>query len=406
MVFRLFKRKREIKRITINQIDSWLNTTYESKNISFKISVFKRELNSKKVKIKELLDALSKAEIKDESVMPERAKNMFHGNKNSYIQKVDLFLDKIEFPQEVSSIEDYLEDLSDKLETLAQDTNKNFFIIKEFAENEISAVANKLKELDQLISSMRGTIEKTTLGKFKELKKLLEEYKQANIKVEQDRHLLDEVLARKADELERKTKIESKISVLKSSPQKEEYSKILEQKDSLNEEIKKVEHAIIDLFSGISAILKKYSKSKKNNLAEKYYNNAIDALLNDEKLGIIKILDNINDNKSSLDVKDAKLKKFESDISRITKLKLEKTRTRLMELNQDLHDVNNRIKNHSFKLNLLELEGRIEIIDQNINDIEKEEEEIENILERTNPNLIKQRMKKLIAEIDESVELI
>src|SRR6056297_952735 len=114
-MFNFLKKKKSPERITVNEIDSWLKKAYESKNISFKISVFKRELNSKKTKIKELLHVLSHAKIKDESVMPERAKNMFYGNKDSYIQKVNLFLDKIEFPQDISLIEDFLISLSERL---------------------------------------------------------------------------------------------------------------------------------------------------------------------------------------------------------------------------------------------------------------------------------------------------
>ncbi|MFW6282607.1 MAG: hypothetical protein ACOC1P_00945 [Minisyncoccales bacterium] len=405
-MFNFFKKKKAHERITVNEIDSWLKKTYESKNISFKISVFKRELNSKKIKIKELLHVLSHAKIKDESVMPERAKNMFYGNKDSYVQKVNLFLDKIEFPENISSIEDFLVSISEKLEELAQDTNKNYFIIKEFADDEIRQVANKLKELDNLISTMRANIEKTSLGKFKELTKLLDDYRESKLKAESDKKMLNEVLERKAEELDRRKKIEAKINILKSSPKQKEYSKLLENKNSIEEQIKKLEYAIIDLFSGISIVLKKYGKSKKNELAIAYSDNAIDALKEDESLKILDVLNKVDKNKSSLDIKDTKLKKFESEISNINKAKLTKFKQDLIKLNQDLHDINNRIKNHSFKLDLLELEGRLEIIDQNLEDISKEEEGVENILERNNPNLIKQKMKYVIKEIDETTELI
>lgn len=405
-MFNFLKKRKSFKQISINEIDSWLNKTYESKNISYKINVFKRELNSKRIKIKELLQVLSQTKIKDESVMPERAKNMFYGNKESYIQKVNLFLDKIEFPQDISAIEDFLVNLSEKLEELAQDTNKNFYIIKEFADDEVGQVANKLKELDNLISSMRATIEKTTLSKFKELKQLLEDYRESNLKVEKDKNLLNEVLERKSEEIDRRKKIKSKIDFLKSSPKQEEYSQLLETKNELDEKVKKCEHAIIDLFSGISAVLKKYGKSKRNKLAIAYSDNAVNALKEDESLKILDVLTKVDKNKSSLDIKDAKLKKFESELSNITKTKLLDLREKLIKSHQDLQDINNRIKNHSFKLDLLELEGRLEIIDQNIEDISKEEEGVENILERNNPNLIKQKMKRIVKEIDERTELI
>lgn len=406
MVFGLFKKKKKTNAIELRDLDEWIKRTLESKNLGMKIGMLKREINSKKIKIKEMLQELEEATFKDESVIPERAKSIFLGNKKSYIQKVNVFLDNIIIPDEISQLEEFLEKTSLSIEELAKETNKNFFIIKEFAEDEARSVAGKLKELDDLVSSARASMEKTSLGKFKELKKTLVDYHNSLSEVDQIKKKMESVLEKKAEEVEKREKIESKILVLKKSSQCEEYGDLLKKKDAIEEEIKKSEYSIINMFSGISAILKKYSKKKKSAQAKKYSDNSVTALLNDDKLQIIKVLEDVKKVKDTLDVKDAKLKKLDADISLITKENLEKTKNSLLNLTQERKDIETRLKNHPHILNLKEQEGKLNIVNSNLSDIENEVEEIENILERINPRLIKQRMKLLVKEIDEKTELI
>lgn len=406
MVFGLFKKKKKTTAIELRDLDEWIKRTLESKNLGMKIGMLKREINSKKIKIKEMLQELEEATFKDESVIPERAKSIFLGNKKSYIQKVTVFLDNIIIPEEVSQLEDFLEKTSLSIEELAKETNKNFFIIKEFAEDEARSVAGKLKELDDLVSSARASMEKTSLGKFKELKKTLTDYHSSISEVDEIKKKMESVLEKKAEEMEKRKKIESKILVLKKSSQCEEYNRLVKKKEAIDEEIKKSEYSIINMFSGISAVLKKYSKKKKSAQAKKYSDNSVTALLNDDKLQIIKILEDVKKVKDTLDVKDAKLKKLDADVSLITKEKLEKTKSSLLNFKQEQKDIETRLKNHPHILNLKEQEGKLQIINSNISDIENEAQEIENVLERINPRLIKQRMKLLVKEIDEKTELI
>jgi hypothetical protein len=406
MVFGFFKKKKEKSTIHIKEIDSWIKKVIESRNTGIKLGIHKRELNSKKTRLKELLDELMTAKLKDESIVPERAKSIFEGNRKSYVQKINLFLDTINFPDDVSEVESFLENASLNLEKLAEETNKNYFIIKEFIEDDVRQIANRIKELDNLIVSTRASIEKASLIKFKELREMLELHNSYIMQVEKNKSQLEQVLERKAQEIEKRKKIESKLNTLKSSSQHEEFSNLKKKKEELQEKLKQTEYNVIDLFSGISSVLKKYSKKKQNKHAKNYSDNAVNGLLLDENLNILKVLEDVLKLKDSLDVKDSKLKKLESEIKRITKKKLEDLRTSLIDTTQSLNDLNNRIKNHSFRLNLKEQEGKIEIVDETLKEIEKEEQELEDLLERTNPRLIKQKMKNLIKEIDEYTELI
>ncbi len=406
MVFGLFKKKKKKNEIKINEVDAWLKKTLESKNLGMKISILKREISSKKIKIKELLQELKDAELKDESVVPERAKSIFKGNKSAYIQKTHLFLENLNPPEELSNLEEFLEETSEKLERLAEETNKNYFIIKEFSEDEVRSVGNKIKELDKLISTARSSLEKTPLHKFKEIKKTLNEYYECMDKVDEIKTKMEKTLEKKGEELNKRKRIEEKINKLKESPQSADYKRLKENKKELEEKIKQKEYQIINLFSGISSVLKKYSKKKRNSIAKKYSENAVDALLGDGSLKIHGVLKDLLKVKDALDVKDSKLKKLEKDVETISGKNLEKMRLDLDGMNQELKDFNNRLKNHSYLLNLKEQEGIISIIDENLKEIEKKEQENEDLLERNNPRLIKQKLKSLIKEVDEYTDLI
>ncbi|MCC7574706.1 hypothetical protein KO361_03890 [Candidatus Woesearchaeota archaeon] len=405
MVFGLFKKKKKIEVIHVQDIDSWIKKTFEAENLGLKIGILKRELNSKKAKIYELLEDLDKAELVDSSVIPERAKSIFHGNKKSYVQKISLFLDQLICPDDVSEIESFLEDVSLKLEDLAQETNKNYFIIKEFIEDDVRKVASKIKEIDDVVSSARSSVDKTPISKFRELKDLLSLYYDNVSKIDETKKLIEAVLERKSLEVERRKKVESKIRDLEKSPHFVDYSELNEKKGVVEENLKKVEYSVINLFSGISSVLKKYSKKKKNKLAASYSDNAVNALLSDSKLGILKVLEDVVKIKDSLDIKSTKLKKLDSEVDSISEKKLDKFRSELVKLGDDLNDLNNVIKNHSFGLNLKELKGRLDIINQNIVDVEREEQELEDVLERLNPRLVKQKMRDLIKSIREGTVL-
>lgn len=405
MVFGLFKKKRQIEKISLSEIDSWIKKTFESKNLGLKLGILKRELNSKKAKVKDLLISLEESKIENEDIIPERARNMFYGNKASYIQKVNHFLDDLNYPDDLSLVESFLEDASSKLDDLAKDTNKNYFIIKEFAEDEIRVVANKIKELDKVIASSREFVESSSLNKFKNLKELFNSYKNSLLSVEELKKTQALIISKKKGEIDKREKVESKIIVLKKSKHFEEYSSLISQKNHLEDELKKSEYRVIDLFSAFSSALKKFSKLKKDSLAEAYSNNAVKALLDDSDFKILKTFESLLKVKDSLDLKGAKLKKLDT-ISSINKSSLTLFRNNLLKVNKDLDNLNSRLKNHPFVLNLKEQEGRLNVINSNIVDIELEEANLEDSLDRLNPNLIKQKMKYLIKEIDEFTELI
>ncbi len=406
MVFSLFKKKKKVVEISLDDVDEWIKKKIESKNLNLKLSMYKRELYSKISKINELLDDLSEAEIKDKSVIPERARSMFEGNKSTYIKKIRSFINELDFPNDISEIENFLESASLGLEELARETNKNYFIIKDFAENDVRKVANKLKELDKVIIDARETIEKSSLDQFKKLKKLLVEYHENVKKVEDSKVELEKLMDRRAKELERRKKVEFKITSLKKSPQHDDCLNLKNSKKSLEEELKRNEYSVINLFSGLASALKKFGKVKKNKIAREYSDNAVDALIDDKNFKILKVLDDVKKNKKSLDIKDSKIKKLDSEIDVLNKDVLDELRNNILSIKKELGELENRIKNHPYTLNLKEEEGKIGFIDENLKEIDFEIQRVEDVLERVNPRLVKQKMKYLIKEIDVYTELI
>ena len=404
-LFDAFKKKKEIEQIKFEDLETWLDKYVERQELGTKIGILKREIHSKITRTKELLEELEKATLKDESVVPERAKSIMEGNRKAYIQKTKAFLEEIQIPDKYEKIKSFLEYMSERIEELSKDTQKNFFVLREFMEHEARNVAGKIKELDKAISTARETFDRTSLEEIEKIKFLLEEYHDTNNEIHElrkRRQLLEE---EKLQEFEKRGKIELKISKLKKSKGFEEYSALKEKEKKILEQHKAAEQKIYETFSGIESAIKKHVKHSGDELLKKYHKNSIQMLIEDESLEVIKKLSGLLKNIKNLELKDSKEERLRKDIQKITDSYLKDMRKKLINAKQEAEDIEKRIKNHTAALNVKEQAGWIEVIDKNLEAIDKRTEEIENSLERLSPSLVKQKIGKLLKELDSNTEL-
>ena len=175
-----------------------------------------REFRAKISKIKEYLKKLEQANMKDPSLVPERARTIFEGNKDSYTKKIRRYIESLDVPEKYDEVHDFLEKAAEELEKVAEDTQKNFFIINDFVGDEARPVANKLSEFDKLISSAIERMDKTDLHKVYKIKNLLKEYYDYETQILEIRREIEDVEKIKLEIFERKEKIDNKIKDIKS----------------------------------------------------------------------------------------------------------------------------------------------------------------------------------------------
>lgn len=404
-IFNFLKKQKESIVLDITEVNKWLDKYIERQEMGTRLAIIKREIGSKASKLKELLEILRNSQLKNPQVYPERALNVMEGNRNSYIQKIETFLKNLQFPERYDDIKPFLEEISAEIEKLAIDTQKNFFILKEFMENDVSSVANKIAELDKIVANARTTLENTALDVVKEIKNEIDAYHATQQEIYSLRKDAQKIEDTKLGFYERRAKLEDKISKLKQSVGFSDLQSIVDKKDKIKEQLKKTESVISSLISDVEPALKKYAKSKKDASIIKYLKEPIKTFTEDEKLKIIAHFKKVLKEIDSLDLKDAKKDRIQKKLEKVEEAALEKTREKIIKLTQEFDEITNRIKNHSVKLNIKEQEGWMQSTDKDIESEDEKLKEIEYRLERLNPALSKQKIRDLLRKLDENVDV-
>ena len=404
-LFNIFKKKSEPVLLKLEDLKEWLDKQVERKEIGSSLGIMKRELSAKLTKLDELLKNLEYATLKNPGVYPERAISIMEGNRKAYVQKVKNFKTELKFPEKYEDTKQFLEETSNKLEALAEDTQKNFFILKEFMGNEVTAVANKLREMDKTTAEARQQLENTVIDKVKEIKEKITEYYNAEQEIYEFRKKVELIEQTKSELYEKRSKIEEKINKLKISPGYSELQTLIEKKEQIKEDIREAEKKIHSFFSEIEPAMKKYHNKAKTKIIEAYLEDSVKAFLEDEGMKIKQELEKILKELEKLELKPAKIKRIKEALTSKETEKLHKAQEKIKSLKEDLEELIKRIKNHSSKLNVKEQESWMLSIDKDLEEEAKKIEEIENELERRNLKLIKQHISKKIKEIDENAEL-
>lgn len=404
-LLKIFKKKVERENIKFEDIPSWLDKFVETKGIGTTLGILKRELNSKIIKIKDLLNKLETTPLKYPFVYPERTLDVINRNRNSFIRKVMAFLSEIHIPEGYEDVEQFLEDLSYKIDSLVEGTQKNYFILKEFMEDEVNAVKNKIFELDKIVAKGREQIQNTVINQVKEIKVKIAEYYRMEQEIYAIRKKVDAIESTKLDLYDKRSKIEEKLNKIKAGLAYKEYQKLLERKASLNEEIKNLERSLSLMFSDLEYVFKKYHNKFKDKLIEFYLKDPVKASFEDKTNKIFDVLRKIEKNINDLEIKPQKLKSFKNAIKKVSPDKLKLMKKKILEFREEHEFLQKRIKNNSVRLNVKEREAYIINIDNAIETEEKKIEEIENELERRNLKLLKQKISELVEKLDNGVEI-
>lgn len=403
-IFRVFKKKKE-EVIEFEEIQDWLDTYVEKQDIANKIAYIKRELKAKTTKAHDLLKELEKATLKNEKIIPERAISIFEGNRTSYINKTKLFLANLEMPEQYDGATEFLKESAEKMEKLAEDTQKNFYVIREFIGDEAGKVASKLSEFDKLISSAIERLDETALHKIAQVKELIREYYDAETQIQKLRNEVEDIEKTKLALFERRDSIETKSKKIADGQSYKEYQELKDKQKEKEEELKKYEDEISSIISKIDAGIKKYVKENPESILKKYLEHPVKTIIEDEKIEIIEEFDKLKNKIAELELKPDKEKRILKELNIVKKATIKEIRQKILELKEETQNLAKRVKNNIANLNVKEQKGWIQSIDRDIEEENKKIEEIENKLERINPNLIKQKIRKIIQELSHGTML-
>ena len=164
-IFKFLKKETEknkqLKEITLEELEPWILTFIKKSGLEIKIAILKRDVQSKITRLNELLDDLEHAKLKEEKVIPELLKSIFEGNRKTFIDKVRMFILELKVPNNPEEVDEFLEQVSEKLNALSEDTQKNYFVLREFIEDHVQPVATKIKDVDNMLSNARAEFDRT-----------------------------------------------------------------------------------------------------------------------------------------------------------------------------------------------------------------------------------------------------
>ncbi|MBU1849956.1 MAG: hypothetical protein KKH40_04485, partial [Nanoarchaeota archaeon] len=181
-LFNFFKKKSEPQEITFKELETWIDSFLEKKDVSKRIEGFKQFSENKIKEARDAINELESATLLNEKI-PERVKHILSGNRKNYIQKINFFLDDLEFPKKRTEIRTFSIELSKKIDKLSEETQKSFFVLKEFLETEAATVAKKIKEIESESIKLRRLVEQENLELIDDILKLKNDYTQAkNVK--------------------------------------------------------------------------------------------------------------------------------------------------------------------------------------------------------------------------------
>ncbi len=348
---------------------------------------------------KKKLDFLEESALRNEDI-PVRVKQIMEGHRKNYIRKVNSFLDSLEIPEDPNELMDFSEQFSKKLDVLGEETHKNYFVLKEFLDKEVSDIALSIKKIENNLSKMKKRLENMGLPQLGELNEALDKYHRT--KLSKKDGLVSVKVSKEAIKKLKQEHSESsdKISRLKGGSKMKEYTSLLKKQEDIPRQINKTAQDMLLLFSTLEKAMKKYKRGSMNEqLVDDYLHGPLRALINDKDMEILSLLSKLEDAIPTLGLDHKKEQKTRAALKSINKEFLTKKKEDIIQLNTELEDTTQKIKKYMILMEIEEEESLLAHLDQKIVALERELQNLKTELELTDPNKIKERIMELTQEL-------
>jgi hypothetical protein len=333
-----FGRKQE--ELRFDELEAWLSSREQaaSREAVSKISSILAELGERRQEAKENLSRLGSAELFNKNIT-EREKQIMEGNRKAYIHKCTGFLERTIQPkaEELEAVRVFVDNYDKELGDFTRGSERAYYFLGEFFQNETGKAARSIKEMDNLIAQARAELlaHSGRLAPIKEIQQMLSALsallaRQKQLK-KQERELslnlkatesgLEEITARQAR--------------LKRSPGFRELSALTFEGEAKRKEIAQLEASLSEEFAVLERAMRKFSKlSTDEGSILPYLENPLSAFLADQNLKIIDLLQKIKGELESgaLELKDKKQEKTLLRIEQLTRPRLSTLQARYSAL--------------------------------------------------------------------------
>ncbi len=392
----------EVKEVKINEIEKFLESHYSriSRDVLSEIEDLKLRIAWEIDNLKNNIIKLEEAKIKNENIMG-RAISIMEGNRRTYIQKINVFVSKIDMPSDVKEMVKFCTEFDKSIDELTKTTVKSHSFMQEFFLKETNAISNSVVNLDELIVKIKKIISSSKLEKFEGITK---EISELNKKLKQKENLEKEIELKEGFLEKQKGKLEKLNGDLNRLEVSEEYEKFigsLDDRDKLLREIVDLKAELLHYFSAIEPALRKYERlNPDDKMVRGYLEDHFKALLNDKDLEIRKIISEVRKEiiNGKIDLRDDKKQRILHEIEKIGRDYFDKAIGRHNGLDRGLKELNKEIENSEVDKKIKEVKKEISREKNEIEDGEKQHERVKRELKEIEIEALKENIEGKVKE--------
>jgi len=400
-----FLKKRAEETISFIDIGAWLDKQVADKELDQKLARAKSVIINKMIESHKHINALESAGLMNENI-PVKAKQVMEGHRRAYVHRLRRFLDDINVPDDFSQIGFYAANFSESLSKLSEETHKNYLILKEFMEAELSRVVKSIKGIEDELVGLQQEIEKEGIELIKDAKIKLKQYQDDLRK----KLLLEEEKIKQNKEIEtlreRHHKLNNRLNELRQTQEYANFGGMLENKKKYEQRLKEVENELKVIFAELNRPLKKYAHGTLHEkLIDKYLLDPTGALEEDASFVMPELLSRMSRELESLELRENQLEKTMEIINRLNReffLNKKLEIDRLKELNKKTAT---NINTSVIALNISELEIMLRSASEKINDAERSLEELNKAHDEINLEYQKQKVHEKVKAISPNINI-
>jgi len=330
---RIFKKEEPIpnEEVKLENISKWFREKTRPVIIELKAKISSRLQEIKDIlkRLADAVDSFEKAEVKEPEKIPEQVKNIVLGHRDNYIRVLRNGLLSIEIPAKISSktVNKFCSNANNYLNQIAQSSIKSHYTSQHLFSEHTDAITRIIREISNSINAINECVNEKKILDIRNIKKQLsilnEKYSRKQDLLKQ----LDEFNSKLDEAKNLRTETETKIANLLKC---DDFMQLKNEQDMLkaaDETIDRSKRFIVDRFSPLEPILRRYSKVTIENeaLVKGYAENPVKMLVEDKSLKIINVLEKLRKDiaSDSIEFGDKKKDKLLEKIDVIKKDEIE-----------------------------------------------------------------------------------
>jgi len=386
--------------IFLRSLPAWLKKHTEGfyKDIDLKLNESMGLLDKLKTEVKEHLSKLHEAKLKNTNI-PERARQMMEGNRESYIKRIDGFFKSLDPDiKSIDSAEEFCKKTRKVIDSLNSQTSKSYYVLQEFLANESRDIALDIKKLLTIIEGMESILSQDAIKWIVNVEsdiRSLNESMDAKKNTSSQIHKLKEKVKELKLDL---TGFETKVKEMQATPEYTDYLETVKAVKSGNEKLLKMKTFFHTEFLALEHAFKKYQRiALDETLVKKYIDDPFGALKEDNDLEILKTLDSVKKNIGSLQLNSKKEEKTLKALTGMDKTFFDKVKT-------EINNTSIALTSAEAKLNKITVNSKVDQVKAQIIETKKKVDDVESQIVSKSQDVKKISTEKIITRIKSAVE--